>query len=311
MHFVDLKEINKIQGVTCFEYCYCLALRCDNRKCEILYYKSMYSYKSILSGMIANKQNYLTYDDVGRIHHLGNNLNYLKFKHINCDYKELIKLFSDYHKFPIIAKVLPEKVKIYAEKNPYFQMVNNHLILLYDIRDNNIIRYYDPMLRKEIEVLIDEFIECYDKSIYFLYDSIMYKEKDIGYFIEESKNEFKKHIIDVLNDSSNYDINELLKCAADSEEMLLTIRDSIGVTRVLTNRAIEYFNYMKQYFKQFNSDTIIELLNERLRILNKEYIVIEYHRKKKMSIVGEYDMFNKVDQIDNNIKFEISQLGLC
>lgn len=266
-------------AITCFEYCYLLNLESNNQPVEMLYFSSFFSLGYLCKEMIATKKFMQNYDDIGRLQHVGNRIGYLRFREKNMDFEQMVDYCREVAEFPLVVKIIPKAFDFYNVNNTYLKMNNNHLVLLKSITDKKVV-FYDTFLKREVIVSVETFRCGYDNRFYHIYDTRNDNET-LQFFVNRCLGEWKLHVeMCIVNDGSFLE-KQICMLLEDADNAIY-IREAILLSKILNNRAIAFISFIDKYLVEVDLNGLIDLLQDKLTLLNKLYFKFEYHRRKKV-----------------------------
>lgn len=298
MNKIDIsnKNLNRIHAITCLEYCYCIIINYFKLDYRYLYFSSFVPTAEILNKIIKTNENYITFDGVGRLHHIGNKLNLLNFSIKEVDLKDLYNYLSKKNNnLPIVAKIEPRNSDEYIEVNGDYSTINNHLVLLIEWSNDTVI-YFNPITRELKVVKENIFMKIYDGVIYEFFRSS--HNIDINSL---SLNGFYGEILNLINNRINmYDYKEI-QLILQNKKMLFNIRETAGISKVLSRRLKDYINLYSGLLDESTLLNFNTLLDEKIKSLEKVYTLAEYCRAKDRYIDSIGSIFNNIMKIDESI----------
>lgn len=289
LYNIDTQDSKSYNCITCFEECYSLILKWLNKSNVILFCKSYFPHSYIQNELFVGGYDYISYDEIGRIHHIGNKMGYLKFKQYESDFWCMKRLFVEESQMPFIVKICPEKCRVFDDSKNY---VENHLVLLYGI-EKGMVFFYDTLIEKKIVISEIEFSKCYDHSFYYMFLG------DGDDFEKKSKLMYEEHIKSVqmkCNDYSTVSDGD----GIDRIGSILCIRDAFKITGILTERLIKYIKKMNLY--ETNCEEIVNVLSDRKKVSNKGFMLAEYSRQRGVRLSQKcQDMYSQLCLLDTSI----------
>jgi len=231
-------------------------------------------------------EDYISFDAIGRIHHFGHDLNYMRFRIHKTDYAETKSLFCSEEKLPFIVRISPNKCPIFDSEKEY---VENHLVLLLGMEGEKVY-CYDALLDRRFELSESEFEYCYDNCFYQLY----IPDDARSEIDEESVNAYFEHIRNISQTNPQKDDTDRI---ISPEKELMYYRDSYKITGVLTERMIEYIKHYDLH--KDIQDELLSILVKRKKIANKGFVIIEYLKQRKQGLSAQCDkIFKELCQTD-------------
>lgn len=276
MYDEELHRIKAAKTITCFEGCFAFNMAIEKLDVELVYSRSIQFFRKILNDIIKFDYNYISYDDIGRMHHIGRELGLLDWDIYSGDY-EMLKDIWKKNFFPPIAKINPEKSSLLHERNQHFFDVDNHLISVIEMDDDNI-TFLEPLLQNTICIPKKEFKKCYDYTLYIFKKQIDESEKSKLKF--RSYRDFVKHM--KLLKCELLPQSDYLKQCCKGTHYYTQIRDACSVFNIAGQRAVEYFQFMDDIFKGANVKALKEIIEEEVQLVNKLRTLVEYCRLKKV-----------------------------
>lgn len=286
---INLDNSKSYHCITCFELCYSFVLNYLGKSNVPLFYRAYYPHEYILNRLRKSDGDYISFDEIGRIHHFGHDLNYMRFKIHQTDYAQMKSLLSSEEKLPFIVRISPNKCPIFDSEKEY---VENHLVLLLGIEGEKIY-CYDALLDRRFELSESEFENCYDNSFYQLYipDDARYeidKESIYAYF---------EHLKNIRRAKPDKDDTDSI---VSPEKELMYYRDAYKITGVLTERMIEYIKYYDLH--KDIQDELLGILAKRKKIANKGFVIIEYLKQRKQGLSAQCEkIFEELCQTDEQL----------
>ncbi|WP_151736040.1 hypothetical protein [Paenibacillus tengchongensis] len=289
-------DIPESHNITCFEYCYCAVLRYLGLNEEILYYSSFFSLNTVLDGMLKNNQNYLTYDSVGRLHHIGNDMDLVNFYMETGSFSLLEKNYSS-HSLPLVVKIEPKRISLLSTAS-YLSEVDNHLVLLTDINTN--VTFIDFISKKEFTLTRKKFEAGYDNTMYImtLPDTVK-TETD---YLLKSVARFWEHIKTVISEDNVISALEVIQQDPLDDLMLTSTRDAVGICRVLSKRSLKYLNYLNNIYPELDWAELSDLQKQRLKMLDQVYLFIEYYKYKRKKMDEVIRNLTSISVIDMDMR---------
>lgn len=269
MFTINYENQKKAHAITCLEYCYCAMMDYYKLSLPILYCNSLFTFSEIYNELVKGNFTYITYDDIGRLHHIGRTLGIIEWttKQVKLVDAEMQNRNND---LPLIVNVEPSRIAYLRQKNAYLNSVSNHLVMMLDSNYEKV-HIYDPTMKTELSVPRNEFESAYGGQSYFFAKPRI---------INLSKNVDGCWAIFNARLHRFVDINmNLLNTVSFLLDEYVPLRDACGIAKVLTSRLIEFIEYFRPC--HLIDDAFLNVLKRRLLLLKQLFGYTEYCRIKK------------------------------
>ena len=294
MYSADLTEIQKAKAITCLECCYALNMNIGGLDIELLYCRSIHTFKKILFNLVANKQNYISYDGIGRIHHIGRDLKLINWFASEGNFDDIEKLWTKC-KLPIAIKIIPQKNEMFLKKSKYLDNVENHLVAVLDI-NNDIITFLEPILYEIITMKKSDFQRCYDNCYYYF--ERVENGDNVECLKDRSLKAFQEHIATIEVEYRGLPDDTVILKKINTFKDYTHIRDACSIFKVIGERSINYFKYMESLISEEWINNMRKLIFEQMSISNRLRMTAEYYRIKMKETPVVMDLVREMLKLD-------------
>ncbi|MEK3864601.1 hypothetical protein MHH60_14095 [Paenibacillus sp. FSL H7-0716] len=303
MFEIKASDLKKINGITCLEFCYGLILLYLDIPTYYLYYKSFYSVHFILSDLIKKGQSFISYDDVGRMHEIGDKLNILKLEYCERTVDEIEHMYNSLSiEIPIVVKIYSNSLSIYDSVEV---PLGNHFVLLTQLTHVKV-KFIDTFLEQEVVITREQFETCYSGKVFFM--KMLYRPTEEQMNLN---NLLKKFISDLDDQQVSFDYSSFLQECDElkNENQALNLRDAIGISRILLRRALDFFANQQTIHDPIIYRSLIPKLEVKLTLLNQVFLKIDYYRvKQNWRFKNLTDQLNQIMSLDIEIYKDLKGL---
>lgn len=245
--FYDLSAFDDLHGLSCVENLLLYILKSSQYSYQYLFYNSFISFHNVLDAFMNENEVYANFTKVPRIQDTTVDIGVVEMN--LCDSLNLVDETDRYMLISVKPEYIKDKYNVELWRNDHYIMIQ---------RNGNQYRYINDNPRDIGDISIEKLYSIFDGKM------ILFKIK--GDIRADCREQLRQRFVCNIK-SLDYGIN-LQKFTMTDWKLL---RDALGIYRILTRRLYDFSSlYMSA-----------EFILPQIKYLDKQYMLVEYMRKKK------------------------------